>query len=120
MEYEIKSISLASVFKISFLVVLTVSCIFIFIISMFAKWALSALGDSVGNIPLFENIDPAVFSFGGILFSSVFNGFMLTLAIMFFIMLAIIFYNIYVSYMGGIVMQIEPLENEQLIKQSAD
>jgi len=120
MEYEIKSISLASIFKISFLVVLTVSCIFIFIISMFAMWALSALGDSVSGIPLFENIDPAVFSLGGILFSSVFNGFMLTLAIMFFIMLAIIFYNIYVSYMGGIVMQIEPLEDEQLIKQSAD
>jgi len=120
MEYEIKSISLASVFKISFLVVLTVSCIFIFIISMIAMWALSALGDSISSIPLFDNIDPAVFSLGGILFSSVFNGFILTLTIIFFIMLAIIFYNIYVSSMGGIIMQIEPLENEQLIKQGDD
>ena len=116
MEYEIKSISLSSVFKISFMVILTVSCIFVFLISLFAMWVFSMLGDSIVDMPLFQNIGPVSFSLGRIIFTSIFNGLFLPLALMFFVMLIVIFYNIYVSYMGGIVLQIAPLEDHQIIQ----
>lgn len=116
MEYEIKSISLSSVFKISFVVMLTVSCIFVFLISLFAIWVFSMLGDSIVDIPLFQNMEPVSFSLGKIIFASIFNGLFLTLALMFFVMLIVIFYNIYVSYMGGIVLQITPLGDHQIIQ----
>jgi len=116
MEYEIKSISLSSAFKISFVVILTVSCICVFLISLFAIWVFSMLGDSIVDIPLLQNLEPVGFSLGRIIFASIFNGLFLTLALMFFVMLIIIFYNIYVSYMGGIVLQIAPSEDHQIIQ----
>jgi hypothetical protein len=112
MEYEIKSISPTSVFKISFIVVLTVSCIFIFLLSLLAMSLLSGMGDSLSNIPFFEGMEPINFSFGAILLSSIFNGFLLTLFILLFIMLTVIFYNIYVSHIGGITIQIESSDVE--------
>lgn len=116
MEYEIKSISLSSVFKISFMVILTVSCIFVFLITLFAMWVFSMLGDSIVDMPLLQNIDPVSFSLGRIIFASIFNGIFLTVGLMFFVMLIVIFYNIYVSYMGGIVLQIAPSEDHQVIQ----
>ncbi|MBU0713068.1 DUF3566 domain-containing protein [bacterium] len=115
MEYEIRSISPSSVFKISFIVVLTVSCIFIFLLSLIAMSLFSTMGDSLSSMPLFENMEPVSFNLGTILLSSIFNGFFLTLIILFFIMLTIIFYNIFVSYVGGVVLQIKPA-NEQMIR----
>jgi len=115
MEYEIKSISPSSVFKISFIVTLTVSCIFIFLLSLLTMSLLSTMGDSFSNMPLFENMEPVSFNPVTILFSSIFNGFFLTLLILFFIMLTIIFYNIYVSRVGGIVVQMNPV-NEPMIQ----
>jgi len=110
MEYEIKSISPSSVFKISFIVALTVSCIFVFLLSLMAMSLFSTMGDSLSGMPLFEHMGPISFNLGTILFSSIFNGFFLALLVMFFIMLTIIFYNIYVSHFGGIVLQMKPVE----------
>ena len=110
MEYEIKSISPSSVFKISFIVALTVSCIFVFLLSLMAMSLFSTMGDSLSGMPLFENMEPVSFNLGTILLSSIFNGFFLTLLILFFIMLTIIFYNIFVSHVGGIVVQMKPTE----------
>jgi len=115
MEYEIRSISPSSVFKISFIVVLTVSCIFIFMLSLMAMSLFSTMGDSLSSMPLFQNMEPVSFNLGTILLSSILNGFFLTLFILFFIMLTIIFYNIFVSHLGGIVLQINPV-NEPMIK----
>ncbi|MCD6204901.1 MAG: DUF3566 domain-containing protein [Candidatus Marinimicrobia bacterium] len=108
MEYEIRSISPSSVFKISFIVILTVSCIFIFMLSLMAMSVISSMGDSFNSIPLFQGMEPVSFSPLTILFSSILNGFILALFIMFFIMLTIIFYNIYVSHFGGIMVQLKP------------
>ena len=115
MEYEIRSISPSSVFKISFIVVLAVSCIFIFLLSLIAMSLFSSMGDSLSSIPMFENMEPVSFNLGTILLSSILNGFFLTLFILFFIMLTIIFYNIFVSHLGGIVLQIKPA-NEPMIQ----
>ena len=115
MEYEIRSISPSSVFKISFIVILTVSCIFIFMLSLMAMSVLSSMGDSLSTIPLFQGMEAVSFTPLTILFSSIINGFFLALFIMFFIMLTIIFYNIYVSHFGGIIIQMKP-HNESAIQ----
>ncbi len=115
MEYEIKSISPSSVLKISFVVILTVSCIFVFLLSLMAMSLVSSMGDALSGMPLLEGMGPLEFNFGTILFSSVFNGILLALFIVFFLILAVIFYNIYVSHFGGIVIQLQP-ENDLTIQ----
>lgn len=120
MEFEIKSISPATVLKISFVVILTVSCIFIFLLSLMAMSLLSSMGDALGSMPLLEGMGPLEFNFGTILFSSIFNGILLALFIVFFLMLTIIFYNIYVSYFGGIVIQMKPKDGLILQSREAD
>lgn len=67
----------------------------------------SSMGDALSGIPLLESMGPLEFNFGTILFSSVFNGILLALFIVFFLILAVIFYNIYVSHFGGIVIQLQ-------------
>ncbi len=120
MEYEIKSISPTSVFKISFIVILTVSCIFIFLLLLLVMSLLSGMGDSLSSIPLLQGMEPISFNFGTILLSSIFDGFFLTLIILLFIMLTIIFYNIYVSRVGGIVIQIEASGEEPIHNSEPD
>ncbi|HMA62693.1 MAG TPA: DUF3566 domain-containing protein [bacterium] len=107
MEYEIKNISLTSVLKVSFLVALTVSSIvimfFTLIIARLANFINTTL-ETAGSMELIKNID---FDFFTIVFGSIFNGLILTGLILFVIALAIIFYNLYARYVGGVKIELK-------------
>ncbi|MCF7885446.1 MAG: DUF3566 domain-containing protein [Candidatus Marinimicrobia bacterium] len=116
MLYEIKQVSLTSILKVSFLVLLTVLSIglmfFTLIIARMADFINTSLGEA-GGVELLQNID---FNFTTIFFGSIFNGLFLTCVIVFILSLVIIFYNIYAKYIGGIKIEIERPINNNLVK----
>ena len=102
MEFEIKSISLSSVLKISFLVALTVFTILCFFIYLFVFWFINLLGDTIQDIPLFNVPESFNFSLAGIIFGSILNGLLLSVIIVGVLLLIIIFYNMFSRWIGGI------------------
>jgi len=102
MDYEVKNIGIASVLKISFLVLLTVCSIFSFFFYLLIRWVVAILGNAMDSFPILGSFDVTDLNLITILFASVLNGLFITVILLIFILLAIIFYNLYARHIGGI------------------
>jgi len=115
MNYEIKYINLGSLLKVSFLVGLTVICIALFFMQLFILRIIGFLRNSMHTFAQFEleSFEGLEIGLGGIIFSSIFNGILLTIIVVFFIILATWFYNIYSSHFGGIKIRLNAIDSDQ-------
>jgi len=102
MDYEVKNIGIASVLKISFLVLLTVCSIFSFLFYLVIRWAITIMGNAMNSFPIFGSLDVADLNLITLLFASILNGLFITVILLIFILLVIIFYNLYARHVGGI------------------
>ena len=107
MQYEIKNISLTSVLKMSFLTLMTTGTIFFtFSILMVLRMvnSVTASLEEMGEI----GVDTfAEMSLGGIFASSIILGVLISLLLVFWISIIVIFYNFFAKYLGGIVMELK-------------
>lgn len=102
MDYEVKNIGIASVLKISFLVLLTVCSIFSFFFYLVIRWAITVMGNAIDSFPILGSLDVADLNLFTLLFASILNGLFITVILLIFILLVIIFYNLYARHVGGI------------------
>ncbi|PIS27977.1 MAG: hypothetical protein COT43_07720 [Candidatus Marinimicrobia bacterium CG08_land_8_20_14_0_20_45_22] len=104
MDYEVKNIGITSVLKITFLTLFTVLSVFSFLFYLIIRWAITTLGNAVEPFPLLGSLDMTDLNLMTLLFASILNGLFITIILLIFILLAIIFYNLYARHVGGIQM----------------
>ncbi len=111
MDYEIKYINLGPLLKISFLVILTVICISLFFMHLFILRIIDLFRESLHTFSQFDfnTLSGMEIGLGGIILSSIFNGVLLTILLVFLLILAGWFYNIYTHQFGGIQIRLKAM-----------
>ncbi|MFP4548811.1 MAG: DUF3566 domain-containing protein [Fidelibacterota bacterium] len=107
MQYEIKNISLSSVLKTSFLTLMTTGTIFFTFTTLMVLRLLNSVTESMAGMGEVGVESFAEMSLGGILMSSFIFGIMLSVMLVFWIAILIIFYNFFAKYLGGIVLDLK-------------
>ena len=105
MKYEIKNISLTSVLKMSFLTLLTTGTIFFTFMTLSILRLVNSIGAEFEEMSDFGIDAIAEMSLSNILLSSFIFGVLISIAIVFWISLIVIFYNFFAKLVGGIVME---------------
>ncbi len=105
MQYEIKNISLSSVLKMSFLTLMTTGTIFFTFSTLFILRMVNSVSESLEEVSELGIGTITNMSLGGIFATSFFMGIFISLLLVFWISLIIIFYNFFAKYLGGIVME---------------
>jgi len=107
MQYEIKNISLSSVLKTSFLTLMTTGTIFFTFTTLMVLRLANSLTESMAEMGEIGVDSFAEMSLGGILMSSFIFGILLSVMLVFWIAVIIIFYNFFAKYLGGIVINLK-------------
>jgi len=106
MKYEIKNISLSSVLKMSFLTLLTTGTIFFTFMTLIILRLVNSIGAEMEELSDLGVDTIAEMSLSSILMSSFLFGVLISIGIVFWISLIVIFYNFFAKLVGGMVMEI--------------
>lgn len=106
MKYEIKNISLSSVLKMSFLTLLTTGTIFFTFITLFILRLVNSIGAEMEELGELGIDTVAAMNLSSILLSSFIFGILISIGLVFWISLVVIFYNFFAKLLGGVVMEI--------------
>ena len=106
MKYEIKNISLSSVLKMSFLTLLTTGTILFTFMTLTVLRLVNSLSEGFEEMSELGIDAIAEMSLSSILMSSFLFGVLISIGIVFWISLIVIFYNFFAKLLGGIVMEI--------------
>jgi hypothetical protein len=107
MRYEIKTISLSSVLKMSFLTLLTTGTIFFTFTTLMVLRLANSVTRSMVEMGEISVDTFAEMSLGGILSSSLILGVLLSVMLVFWISIIVIFYNFFAKVLGGIVVELD-------------